>query len=107
MDEGEPVNRHRPSVDVLFGSVAQQAGRNAIGVILTGMGADGASGLKEMRDAGGRTIAQDEATSVVWGMPGEAVAAGGAAEILPLGEIHARVLELACDKDVPRSAGGA
>jgi two-component system chemotaxis response regulator CheB len=107
LDDGEPVNRHRPSVDVLFGSVAQQAGRNAIGVILTGMGADGALGLKEMRDAGGRTIAQDEATSVVWGMPGEAVAVGGAAEVLPLGEIHARVLALACDKDIPRSAGGA
>src|SRR5262249_14635656 len=73
LDDGLPVNRHKPSVDVLFRSVAQQAGANAIGVILTGMGKDGALGLKEMRDAGSPTIAQDEATSVVWGMPGEAV----------------------------------
>jgi len=71
LDDGPPVNRHKQSVDVLFRSVAQQAGRNAIGVILTGMGKDGALGLKEMRDAGARTVAQDEATSIVWGMPGE------------------------------------
>src|SRR3954452_5324201 len=77
---GPPVNRHKPSVDVLFRSVAQQAGRNAIGVILTGMGKDGALGLKEMREIGSPTIAQDEATSVVWGMLGEAVAIGAAAE---------------------------
>ena len=73
LDDGSPVNRHKPSVDVLFRSVAQQAGYNAIGVLLTGMGKDGAQGLKEMREAGSPTIAQDEATSVVWGMPGEAV----------------------------------
>ena len=72
------MNRHKPSVDVLFRSVAQNVGRNAIGVMLTGMGKDGARGLKEMRDAGSPTIAQDEATSVVWGMPGEAVAIGAA-----------------------------
>src|SRR5690606_33750859 len=71
LDDGAPVNRHKPSVDVLFQSVARSAAQNAIGVILTGMGRDGARGLKEMRDAGSRTIAQDEATSVVWGMPGE------------------------------------
>jgi len=69
LDDGVPVNRHKPSVDVLFRSVAQNAGRNAIGVILTGMGKDGAKGLKEMLDAGSQTIAQDEATSVVWECP--------------------------------------
>lgn len=103
LDEGPPVNRHKPSVDVLFRSVAQEAGRNAIGVILTGMGKDGAVGLKEMRDAGSRTIAQDEATSIVWGMPGEAVAVGAAADVLPLGEIHSRVLALADEMDITRS----
>jgi two-component system chemotaxis response regulator CheB len=104
LDEGPPVNRHKPSVDVLFRSVAQQAGRNAIGVILTGMGKDGALGLKEMRDAGAPTVAQDEATSIVWGMPGEAVAVGGAADVLPLGEIWSRVLQLADEMDITRSA---
>jgi len=104
LDEGPPVNRHKPSVDVLFRSVAQQAGRNAIGVILTGMGKDGALGLKEMRDAGGRTVAQDEATSIVWGMPGEAVAVGGAADVLPLGDIWSRVLQLADEMDITRTA---
>jgi two-component system chemotaxis response regulator CheB len=103
LDEGPPVNRHKPSVDVLFRSVAEQAGRNAIGVILTGMGKDGALGLKEMRDAGSRTIAQDEATSVVWGMPGEAVAVGGAADVLPLDNIWSRVLQLADEMDITRS----
>jgi two-component system chemotaxis response regulator CheB len=109
LDDGPPVNRHKPSVDVLFRSVAQQAGRNAIGVILTGMGKDGALGLKEMRDAGARTVAQDEATSIVWGMPGEAVAVGGAADVLPLGDIWSRVLQLADEMDITRSAvtGGA
>jgi len=105
LDEGPPVNRHKPSVDVMFRSVAQQAGRNAIGVILTGMGKDGAMGLKEMRDAGSRTLAQDEATSIVWGMPGEAVAVGGAAEVMPLGDIYIRVLALADEMDITRSPG--
>jgi two-component system chemotaxis response regulator CheB len=103
LDDGPAVNRHKPSVDVLFRSVAQQAGRNAIGVILTGMGKDGALGLKEMRDIGSRTIAQDEATSIVWGMPGEAVALGGAADVLPLGEIYSRILALADEMDITRS----
>jgi two-component system, chemotaxis family, protein-glutamate methylesterase/glutaminase len=109
LDGGPPVNRHKPSVDVLFRSVAQQAGRNAIGVILTGMGKDGALGLKEMRDAGARTVAQDEATSIVWGMPGEAVAVGAAADVLPLCDIWSRVLQLADEMDITRSAvtGGA
>jgi two-component system chemotaxis response regulator CheB len=91
LDDGLPVNRHKPSVDVLFRSVAQQVGANAIGVILTGMGKDGAQGLKEMREAGSPTLAQDEATSVVWGMPGEAVAIGAAANVLPLQDIAGRL----------------
>lgn len=88
-----PVNRHRPSVDVLFHSVAKNAGRNALGVILTGMGADGALGLRAMRDAGAATFAQDEATSVVFGMPHEAIKAGGAERVLPLNEIARAVLD--------------
>jgi two-component system chemotaxis response regulator CheB len=91
----EPVNRHRPSVDVLFGSVAAEVGRNAVGLILTGMGSDGAEGLGEMLRRGSPTIAQDRATSVVWGMPGEAVKRGNAAEVLPLDQIAARALVLA------------
>lgn len=91
----EPVNRHRPSVHVLFESAAREASHNAIGVILTGMGDDGAQGLKLMREAGSATIAQDRATSVVWGMPGEAVKCGAAEEVLPLERIAPRLLELA------------
>ncbi|MCE0732009.1 chemotaxis response regulator protein-glutamate methylesterase [Halomonas sp. G15] len=94
LDEGPPVNRHRPSVDVLFHSAATQAGRNAIGVLLTGMGKDGAAGLVEMRQAGAPTIAQDEASCVVFGMPREAIALGGAAEVLSLEEIAPRLLSL-------------
>jgi two-component system chemotaxis response regulator CheB len=105
LDGGSPVNRHRPAVDVLFRSVAQQAGHNAIGVLLTGMGRDGAEGLGEMREAGSPTIAQDEASSVVWGMPGEAVLIGAAAEVLPLSKISARVQELAAAMDVTRRVG--
>jgi two-component system, chemotaxis family, protein-glutamate methylesterase/glutaminase len=102
LDDGLPVNRHKPSVDVLFRSVAQQAGANAIGVILTGMGKDGAQGLKEMREAGSPTIAQDEATSVVWGMPGEATSIGAAVQVLPLQDIAARVRVLAETMDPAR-----
>jgi two-component system chemotaxis response regulator CheB len=102
LDAGPPVNRHKPSVDVLFRSVAQQAGRNAIGAILTGMGKDGAVGLKEMRDAGCPTIAQDEASSVVWGMPGAAVDVGAAAEVLPLGQVGGRIRSLADAMDITR-----
>jgi two-component system chemotaxis response regulator CheB len=94
LDDGLPVNRHKPSVDVLFRSVAQQAGGNAVGVILTGMGKDGAIGLGEMREAGAHTVAQDEATSVVWGMPGEAVALGAASVVLPLESISERIRNL-------------
>jgi two-component system chemotaxis response regulator CheB len=93
--EDPPVNRHRPSVDVLFRSVAAAAGGNAVGVILTGMGADGADGLGAMRQAGAPTLAQDRESSVVWGMPGEAVKRGAAAEVLPLAAIAGRVLALA------------
>ncbi|TLD45522.1 MAG: Chemotaxis response regulator protein-glutamate methylesterase [Accumulibacter sp.] len=85
--DGPPVNRHRPSVDVLFRSVARFAGRNAVGVIMTGMGDDGARGLKEMRDAGAATIAQDEASCVVFGMPREAIRLGAVEQVLPLSQI--------------------
>jgi two-component system, chemotaxis family, protein-glutamate methylesterase/glutaminase len=104
LDDGVPVNRHKPSVDVLFRSVAQNAGRAAIGAILTGMGKDGARGLKEMLEAGSRTIAQDEATSVVWGMPGEAVAQGAAQHVLPLESVAAKILALADAMDITRDA---
>jgi len=89
---GPLVSRHRPSVDVLFRSVAQAAGANAVGAILTGMGDDGAAGLAEMRAAGARTIAQDEASCVVFGMPKEAIARGGVGEVLPLQGMAARLL---------------
>ena len=92
---GPPVCRHRPSVDVLFRSVAQTAGASAIGVILTGMGDDGAAGLLEMKDAGAATIAQDERSSVVFGMPGEAVRRGAALEVLPLSQIAPAMLRAA------------
>ena len=85
--DGPPVNRHKPSVDVLFRSVAKYAGKNALGIIMTGMGDDGARGLKEMHDAGARTVAQDEQTCVVFGMPKEAIKMGAAERILPLNTI--------------------
>lgn len=90
--DGPLVNRHRPSVDVLFRSAAEFAGKNAIGVIMTGMGDDGARGMKEMKDAGGYNIAQDEATCVVYGMPGEAVKLGAVDKIVPLDRIAGTVL---------------
>lgn len=95
LDSGAPVNRHKPSVDVLFHSAAQQAGRNCIGVLLTGMGKDGATGLKAMRDAGATTLAQDEETSLVFGMPREAIALGAASEVLGLDEMAPRMMALA------------
>lgn len=95
IDDGAPVNRHRPAVDVLFRSVAQNAGANAVAAILTGMGDDGARGLLELRQAGAATLVQDEATSVVWGMPGAAFRLGAAQEVLPLDRIAGRLLELA------------
>jgi two-component system chemotaxis response regulator CheB len=90
--DGPPVNRHRPSVDVLFRSVAKTAGKNALGVIMTGMGDDGARGLKEMRDAGARTIAQDESTCVVFGMPKEAIRLEAAERVEPLDNIARMIL---------------
>ena len=107
LDDGVPVNRHKPSVDVLFRSVAQNAGGNAVGVLLTGMGKDGARGMKEMLDAGSRTLAQDEATSVVWGMPGEAVSLGAAQHVVPLESVASKVLSLADAMDITRSADEA
>ena len=92
LSQAPSVNRHRPSVDVLFRSAANCAGRNALGVILTGMGRDGAAGMLEMKRAGAWNVAQDEATCVVFGMPKEAIAAGGVDEVLPLNEIPRRVM---------------
>ena len=92
LDQGPPVNRHRPSVDVLFNSAAACAGKNAVGVILTGMGKDGALGMLEMRNAGAYNFAQDEASCVVFGMPREAIAVGGAHEVLALQAMPGRVL---------------
>jgi len=92
--DGPPVFHQRPSVEVMFNSVAKYVGANAVGIILTGMGADGALGLKAMREAGARTVAQDEASSVVWGMPGEAVKCGAAEQVLPLDKIAAEMLRL-------------
>ncbi len=98
LDQGPPVNRHRPSVDVLFRSAAVHAGKNAVGVILTGMGKDGAQGMLEMKHAGAYNVAQDEASCVVFGMPREAIAVGATDEVGPLVELPARVLHyLAAD----------
>lgn len=90
--EGPHVSRHRPSVDVLFRSVAQNAGRNAMGIILTGMGDDGARGLLEMKEAGAFTIAQDEESSIVFGMPKEAILRGAHDKILPLGKVAGEII---------------
>jgi two-component system chemotaxis response regulator CheB len=91
---GPLICHQRPSVDVLFHSVARYAGSNAVGVILTGMGKDGARGMLEMRQAGSRTIAQDEASCVVFGMPREAIRTGGAEQVVPLGEIPGAVVKM-------------
>lgn len=93
LEASAPVNRHRPSIDVLFHSVAQVAGKNAVGVLLTGMGKDGALGLLAMKQAGAVTLAQDEATCVVFGMPREALHIGAADEALPLPSISGRLLD--------------
>jgi two-component system chemotaxis response regulator CheB len=90
--DGPLVNRHKPSVDVLFRSAAQVAGRNALGIIMTGMGADGARGLKEMHDAGARTVAEDESTCVVFGMPKEAIRLGGVDRVVPLDRIPGEII---------------
>ncbi len=91
--DGEPVNRHKPSVEVLFLSAARVVGPNALAVMLTGMGADGARAMKVLRDAGSFNLVQDESTCVVFGMPREAIAAGAAHEVLPLGGIAPRLIE--------------
>jgi two-component system chemotaxis response regulator CheB len=94
VNDGPLVNRHRPSVDVLFRSTARYAGKNAIAVIMTGMGGDGAKGLLELKDAGASTIAQDEKSCVVFGMPKEAIKLGAADDILSLTQIADKVLKL-------------
>ena len=91
LDDGPPVNGHKPAVDLLFRSTAQNVGPSAMGVLLTGMGNDGACGLKELQEAGATTIAQDEDTSLIWGMPGAAVKLGAVDMVLPLNEIAAEV----------------
>jgi len=93
--DGPLVSRHRPSVDVLFRSAARNAGSNAVGIIMTGMGDDGARGLLEMRQAGARTFAQDEASSIVFGMPKEAIARGAADQVVPLNRIATSLLQAA------------
>jgi two-component system chemotaxis response regulator CheB len=102
VQDGEAVNRHKPSVEVLFKSAARAVGPNALGIMLTGMGADGARAMREMRDAGSYNLVQDEASCVVFGMPREAIAAGAAHEVLPLGQIAPRLLER-----LRSTAGGA
>ena len=98
LERSDPVNRHRPSVDVLFNSVAKACGSKSLAIILTGMGADGAKGLKLLKDTGAHTIAQDEASSVVWGMPGAAVGLGGASEVLSITKIAKRLVSLVYGK---------
>ena len=93
VQDGEPVNRHKPSVEVLFKSAARIVGQNALAIMLTGMGADGAKAMKEMRDAGSYNLVQDEASCVVFGMPREAINHGAAHEVLPLAQIGPRVIE--------------
>jgi len=93
LDDGPPVNRHRPSVEVLFRSAAQLAGPNALGVMLTGMGKDGAAAMLEMKQAGAFNLAQDESSCIVFGMPKEAIAAGAVDEVLPVTHIAGRLLD--------------
>jgi two-component system chemotaxis response regulator CheB len=92
LNDGLPVNRHRPSVDVLFRSTARFAGKNAIGILMTGMGNDGAQGMLEMKTASAHTIAQDEKSCVVFGMPKEAIKLGAADKIPPLDQIAGHML---------------
>ena len=107
LEHGPTVNHLGPSVDVLFQSVAEAAGARCIGVLLTGMGRDGAQGLLQMRNGGSQTIAQDEASSVVWGMPGEAVALGAAQLVLPLSAIAVRLVALVAAMDITRASRSA
>jgi len=103
VSDGPLVSRHRPSVDVLFSSVARAVGPNAVGVIMTGMGSDGAEGLWEMKQTGSTTIAQDEATCVVFGMPKEAIERGAVNTVAPLGRLASLAILKARTLD-PRSA---
>jgi len=103
--EGPHISRHRPSVDILFRSTAQCAGRNAMGMLLTGMGDDGARGLLEMRQMGSHTVAQDEESSVVFGMPKEAIQRGAAARVLPLTKMAAEIN--AFSRNAPRPTGAS
>jgi two-component system chemotaxis response regulator CheB len=96
--KGPLVHHQRPSVDVLFHSVAAHAGSNAVGVILTGMGADGAAGLLRMKEAGARTVAQDEKSCVVFGMPREAIRLGAAEQVVPLDQVTRTVLEMTAEE---------
>ena len=93
--DGPPVCRQKPSVEVMFNSVAKYAGANAVGAILTGMGSDGADGLLNMRQSGAHTIAQDEATSVVFGMPKEAIELGAAEKVVPLSDVAKTMVDFA------------
>ena len=95
VQDGDPVNRHKPSVEVLFGSAARVVGPNALGVMLTGMGADGAQAMRAMRDAGSYNICQDEASCVVFGMPKEAIMRGAATKVLPLNRVAADIMAYA------------
>lgn len=106
LHDGPPVNRHRPSVDVMFRSISQHVGPNAIGVLLTGMGNDGALGLKEMQNSGASTIIQDEKTSVVWGMPGEAFKLGAADTVEPIEKIANRILKIAQKMEQSNGSSG-
>lgn len=98
LNQGLPVNRHRPSVDVMFRSAANVVGKNCIGIILTGMGRDGAAGMLELREAGAYNLAQDEQSCVVFGMPKEAIALGAAHEVLPLTGIAPRLVALCAQR---------
>ena len=102
--DAEPVNLHRPSVDVLFESAARVAGAGALGVILTGMGKDGARGLRAMRDRGAHTLAQDENTSLVFGMPERAIREGGVVDVVALDRMADRFLDWAGVTDVEHPA---
>jgi two-component system chemotaxis response regulator CheB len=94
--DGPPVNRHKPSVDVLFRSVARQGATNTLGIIMTGMGDDGARGLLAMRESGAQTVAQDEASCVVFGMPREAIRLGAAQQVEPLAKVARLIQQFAC-----------
>ena len=105
LSSGDLVNGHRPSVDVLFRSVAAAAGANAVGAILTGMGRDGAEGLRDMREAGANTIGQNQATSLVYGMPKVAFERGGVEKQLPLNKIGESILSLTASKESKEEGG--